>query len=90
MQVVKSAAMFTNIGDIDDAVLEGLLNDVAIGHSSLQRLNGQCALVKARRKVQTAIPQDADIAEREWEVIKGQFPLSCHVDFVGRWACAAV
>lgn len=87
---VKSAANFVNIGGIDDTILEGLLQAIVVGHASLQRLNEQCALVKARMRLQTTVLQDSNVAEEDWDVAKTKFPLATHEDFVERWACCLV
>ena len=79
-----------NIGGVDDAVLVPLLHDVVIGHASLQRLNDQCALVKARMKLQTAILSDVNVKQFDWEAAQKNFPLACHDDFVERWAQTSV
>ena len=68
VKAMKSAHLFVNIGGIEDSVLEGLLNDVVIGHGTLQHLNEQCAMVKARMKVQSAVLQHVDMKETDWEV----------------------
>ena len=47
VKTVICAGNFTNIGGIDNDVLIPLLTDVVNGHSSLMRLNDNCALVKA-------------------------------------------
>jgi hypothetical protein len=71
--------------------LDQLLHEVVVGHASLQTLNGQCALIKARMRVQTAILSDVKLCEcNDLEVAKTMFPLSCHDDFVERWALALV
>ena len=87
---VKSAANFTNIGGIDDSILEEMLQAIVVGHASLQRLNEQCGLVKARMRLQTAVLQDSNVEEEDWEAAKVKFPLSTHEDFVERWACSLV
>ena len=89
-KVVKSAANFTAIGGIEDDVLEKLLHDVVIGHASLQRLNEQFGLVKARMKLQTAVLQHKDVADSEWAAAVAKYPLSCHEDFIERWAKSLV
>ena len=88
LKVVNSAANFTNIGGIDDAALIPMLNDVINGHSSLQRLNESCALVKARTKVQTVVLQDLNVDMDDWEAALLRFPLACHDQFIERWAVA--
>jgi hypothetical protein len=90
VKAVNSAANFVNIGGIDDDILVSLLNEVVVGHASLQRLNEKCALVKARMKVQTAILQDQAIDADDWEVAKASFPVACDEHFVERWACSLV
>ena len=87
---VKSAANFVNIGGIDDTILEEMLQAIVVGHASLQRLNEQCGLVKARMRLQTAVLQDSNVDEEDWEAAKVKFPLSTHEDFVERWACSLV
>ena len=89
-KAVNSAALFTNIGGVEDAVLVPLLHDVVIGHASLQRLNDQCALVKARMKLQTTILSDENVKLFDWDAAQKKFPLACHEDFVERWAKAVV
>ena len=88
VKAVNSAANFVNIGGIDDDILVSLLNEVVVGHASLQRLNEKCALVKARMKVQTAILQDRAIDADDWAVAKASFPVACDEHFVERWACS--
>ena len=80
----------TNIGGIEDASLIPMLNDIINGHSSLQRLNESCALVKARTKVQTVVLQDANIDLDDWEDALRKFPLACHDQFIERWAVTLV
>ena len=90
VKVVNSAANFTNIGGIEDAALIPMLNDIINGHSSLQRLNESCALVKARTKVQTVVLQDSNIDIDDWESAMVRFPLACHDQFIERWAVTLV
>jgi len=90
LKVVNSAANFTNIGGIEDASLIPMLNDIINGHSSLQRLNESCALVKARTKVQTVVLQDANIDIDDWDSAMLRFPLACHDQFIERWAVTLV
>ena len=82
---VTSAANLTNIGHVDDSELVLLLHDVVSGRSSLQGLNEQCALVKARKKVQMAILSDTNVKLFDWDVALAKFPSACHEDFVERW-----
>ena len=90
LKVVKSAANFTNIGGIDDNLLVPLLEAVVNGHASLQKLNDQCALLKARMRVQTAVLTDSNVETNDWCAAEVKFPLATHVDFVERWAVALV
>ena len=82
---VKSAANLTNTWEVDDSVLVLLLQDVVNGRSSLQGLNEQCALVKARKKVQTAILSDTTVDELDWDAAQKKFPSACQEDFVEQW-----
>ena len=66
LKSVNSAANFTNIGNIEAEALIPLLTDVVNGHSSLQRLNDACALVKSRMKFQTVILQDPSVRLDDW------------------------
>ena len=86
----QQSAHFTNIGGVDDAVPVPLLHDVVIGHASLQRLNDQCALVKARMKLQLAILSDVNVKQFDWDAAQKKFPLAWHDDFVERGAQADV
>ena len=90
VKAVNSAANFVNIGGIEDDVLVSLLNEIVIGHASLQRLNEKCALVKARMKVQTAILSDNIIDESDWTAARTTFPIACDDQFVERWAVSLV
>ena len=66
-------------------MLVALLHDVVSDRSSLQGLNEQCALVKARKKVQMAILSDTNVKLFDWDAAHKKFPLACHEDFVERW-----
>ena len=90
MRATKSDHLFVNIGGIEDMVLEALLHDVVIGHGTLQRLNEQCAMVKARMKVQAAVLQHVDVNESDWDVRCGKFTLAFNDAFVERWASSLV
>ena len=83
---VKSASPFTNIGGIEDEVLVVLLNQVISGQVTLQKLNDQCGLVKARMRVQTAILTDSRIQQESWTEAQLAFPQACNDEFVERWA----
>ena len=83
---VKSAALFTNIGGIDDDTLRLLLEEIVNGHATLQKLNEKCALIKARMRVQTAVLQDQRVVQEDWSEAKKMFPMACHDGFVERWA----
>ena len=67
-----------------------LLTDVVNGHSSLQRLNDCCSLIKSRRKVQTAVLQNGSVNLDDWEAALLKFPLACNELFIERWALALV
>ena len=91
LKVVKSAAMFTNIGGVDDQTLEELLHEVVVGHSSAQKLNEKCALFKARVRVQTAVMSDPNISKfDDWNEASKKFPLCCGDLFVSGWTQALV
>ena len=83
---VKSASPFTNIGGIEDEVLVVLLNQVISGQVTLQKLNDQCGLVKARMRVQTAVLTDSRIQQDSWTEAQLAFPQACNDEFVERWA----
>jgi hypothetical protein len=91
VKVVKSAAPFTNIGGVDDETLEAILYDVVVGHSSAQKVNEKCGIVKARVRVQTAIMSDPNIREfDDWTEACKKFPLCCGESFVSGWTQALV
>ena len=88
MKPAKSAACFTNIGGLDEAQLVPLLEAVACGRSTLQTLNDQCSLTKARMRVQTAVLTDSKVSQTSWEDAVGIFVRACDDEFVERWAVA--
>ena len=91
VKTVKSAANFTNIGGVDDETLNDLLHEIVVGHSSLQKLNEQCGLIKARVRVQTVVMSDAQLAQfDDWAEECVKFPMACDEEFVSRWTVALV
>ena len=88
---MKSAANFTNIGGVDDETLNELLHEIVVGHSSLQKLNEQCGLIKARVRVQTVVMSDAQLVEfDDWADACVKFPMACDDELVSRWTVALV
>lgn len=87
---VKSAANFTGIGGLEDAVLVPLLQAIVNGHSTLQKLGEKCALIKARMRVQSVILEDVKIAQDSWSDAQEKFPLACNDAFVERWVESVV
>ena len=53
---------------------------------TLQKLNDQCGLVKARMRVQTAVLTDSRIQQDSWTEAQLAFPQACNDEFVERWA----
>lgn len=91
VKTVKSAANFTNIGGVDDETLTELLHEVVVGHSSLQKLNEQCGLHKARVRVQTVVMSDPSLSEfDDWTEARKKFPMACDEEFVSRWTVTLV
>ncbi len=90
VKTVKSAACFTNIGGVEDVMLISLLEAVVKGQATLQKLNEQCALVKARMRIQTAVLSDVHVSLDDWEEAVRKFPVATQDDFVEGWVMAIV
>ena len=84
----ESAANFTHIGGVPDAMFVPLLHGALSGHASLQRLDA--GLVLARMQVQVAILSDTNVDECEWDAAQKKLPLACQNDFVDGWTHSVV